>query len=131
MLYVISQPVGLIAGNYCCKQIDADTASELIRKAYPSSELRSLVHFGSTVFALKELTSIDIELVDQDRAELPPLRDGDCFIDVRLKIGTPRGKPVGLLDLEFWQVNYNKSDLDDYEKIKESAEWPAIIRQSS
>lgn len=83
-----------------------------------------IVHFVSMVSALNALASLDIELGDQD--EVPSPRDGDCFMDVRLKPETPKGRPVGLADLEFWQID---SSLANYDRIKETAEWPAILHR--
>lgn len=122
MLYLISKPFDLMAGNYSCKQISTDTAAAAIKKASAAGELRSLVHFASTVVALKSLASIDLEL--SGSLELPKLENGDCVIAVRLRTGTPKGRPIALEDLEFWQINFSQAD---YDEIKESAEWPAVL----
>lgn len=74
--------------------------------------------------ALKSLASVNIP-VGERGSELPGLNNGDSLFSVRLRPVTEKGKPIVLEDLEFWQINYSH---DNYEQIKQSAEWPVIIR---
>ena len=117
MLYLISKPFHLSAGNYDCKQISADDAALLIRLADSAGELRSLVHFASTVAAIRALAAVDVSLVD--RAEIPKPEHGDRFLDIRLKGSVQKGQRIGLIDLEFWQI--------DYESTKSSVDWPVVL----
>lgn len=122
MLYLISSPMQLAAGNYTCRLMQNQDAADFIRSAESKGELRSLVHFMSTVVALRELTSIPIPLAN--RTDPPQPKNGDCFIDIRLKATTPKGSPIVLNDLEFWKIEFK---LTDYQSLKESADWPAVL----
>jgi hypothetical protein len=117
MLYLISKPFHLSAGNYDCKQISTDDAALLIRLADSAGEMRSLVHFASTAAAIRALTAVDVSLVE--RAEIPKPEQGDRFLDIRLKASVQKGQRIGLTDLEFWQI--------DYESKKASADWPVVL----
>ncbi len=123
MLYLISKPFDLMAGNYSCKQVDKVSATATIKAALGAGELRSLVHFASTVAALKPIVSIDLEL--SGSSDLPRLSHGDRLVAIRLRIGTPKGRTILLDDLEFWQIDYSQQG---YDNIKESSEWPAVLR---
>lgn len=117
MLYLISKPFHLLAGNYDCKPISADDAAILIRLADSAGELQSLVHFASTAAAIRALAAVDVSLVE--RAEIPKPKHGDRFLDIRLKCSVQKGQRIGLADLEFWQI--------DYESKKASADWPVVL----
>jgi hypothetical protein len=125
MLYLISKPFDLMAGNYSCKQIDAELSKTLIKNAYDAGELQSMVHFASTVAALKKLASVDIQPGERGGGELPSLKHGDSILAVRLQSTTEKGRPISLDDLEFWLVSFSQ---DAYQQIKDSAEWPAVMR---
>jgi hypothetical protein len=122
MLYLISSPMHMVTGNYTCKLIPSDVAAELITSADSKGELQSLVHFASTVVALRQLTSLPILLVN--RTEPPKPENGDCFIDIRVKPNVPKGTAIVLNDLEFWKIEFK---LSDYQSLKESADWPAVL----
>jgi hypothetical protein len=110
MLYLISKPFHLTTGCYECRQISAGDAAILIRSAYSAGELRSLVHFATTAAALRALTAVDVSIVE--RVEIPNPKQGDRFLDVRLRATVPKGQRIGLTDLEFWQIDYETtSDL--------------------
>jgi hypothetical protein len=76
-----------------------------------------LVHFASTVAAIRSLAAVDISLVE--RAEIPKPDQGDRFLDIRLKGSVQKGQRIGLTDLEFWQI--------DYESKKAPADWPMVL----
>jgi hypothetical protein len=83
MLYLISNPMFLSAGNYAFNHIMSEEAVALIRHTHSTNKLKSLVHFASTMAALRVLADVEVALVG--RSEIPTPKDGDCFIDIRLK----------------------------------------------
>lgn len=123
MLYLITKPLPLYAGEYHVEQIDSQSAANLIRSNSESSQLKSLIHFGSTAVAMRSLTSLNIELVE--RAETPTLNDGDQAIEIRLRANVGKGQKIGLADLEFFLIRYRSS----YEaKHNAPGIWPAVLR---
>jgi hypothetical protein len=70
-----------------------------------------------------QVTGLDIGLVR--RLDVPLAKGGDCFLDIRIKHGTPKGRPTTLDDLEFYRVDFKSND---YEKSSDSTGWPMIMR---
>jgi hypothetical protein len=50
---------------------------------------------------------VDVEVELVEGAEIPTPKDGDCFIDIRLKANTPTGRPIDVAELEFWRIDFN------------------------
>ncbi len=122
MLYIITKPFDLLNGAYNSTQISSDAAANLIREADSANKLTSLVHFASTAHAVRSLASVDIKLVD--RAELPQIIDGDELLHIRLKKETPKGQKVGIIDLEFWHIEYR---MRNYETSRDFSQWPMVV----
>lgn len=113
----------LVGGVYACKQIQTNEASELIRKENDAGNLIALVHFESTVFSLRKLTGIDVGLVR--RPDIPKPKSGDCFLDIRIRSGTPKGRPITGDDLEFYRIDFKGVE---YENSSDSTGWPMVIQ---
>jgi hypothetical protein len=121
MLYLITKQLTMRVGEYRVEQIDPNIAAALIRTNFEASKLKSLIHFGSTAFAIEALTALHIELVD--RPDSPILNNDDLAIEIRLRPDVGRGK-VQLADLEFYLIRFRT----DYEaKQQAPSMWPAVM----
>lgn len=120
MLYITTLPFALTNGTYTTESISAEHADELIRQSQANEGLTSLVSFRSTAVALRKLTGMAIELVKL--TPIPALADGDCILDIRVKSGTPKSKPVEISDLEFWKIEFSKGNYAN------STDWPMIMK---
>ena len=123
MLYLITQPMTLVDGVYSCSQINKDDAVSLIRGEHGKDELLSLIHFESTAFALRKSTGLDIAHVR--RCDIPQPRSGDCLLDIRIKQGTPKGRPTTVDDFEFYRIDFVGSG---YDKAGDSTGWPMVLK---
>lgn len=123
MLYITTQPFSMASGTYTTESISAVHAGELIRLAHENNGMRSLIHFRSTVIALRKLTEIGEGIEMVKLTPLPSLTDGDCILDVRVKSGTPKSKPVEISDLEFWKIEFSQGHYAN------STDWPMVMMQ--
>lgn len=113
----------LVGGVYACKQIRTSEASELIQKANDAGDLIALVHFESTVFAIRKLTGIAIGLVR--RPDIPKPKSGDCFLDIRIRSDMPKRQVPTIDDFEFYRIDFKGID---YETSSDSTGWPMVIK---
>lgn len=104
MLHIVTLPPKLHPGEYSCRSIDAETAAKMMREADRNKELRSHVNFDSTCQALRGLTGLIFRPVI--KIMVPPPADRDQYIHVRLRSGVQKGHVIGLMDLEFFLIDY-------------------------
>ena len=103
MLYLVTIPFELQNGSYRCDEISHEEAGKLISKANESGILKSFVNFASTKFAIKELCSVKVEIVQ--KISFPTPKDGDVFLHCRT-VEKPKGERVTLKDLGFFKITF-------------------------
>lgn len=104
MLHIVTLPPTLHPGSYFVDSIDAEQAAKMIREAYQADDLFSHVNFDSTCAALRGLTGIVFRPVV--KVMVPPPRDRDVFLHVRKRSGVNKGHVIGLMDLEFFKIEF-------------------------